>query len=369
MVQTILRELRDAAADGNRARVVELADQMLDAFERGRARESALENVARSVRSNARADDADAAATAQSVLNAAAEANQAKINVDTAVLDYVGGGDGTDLVDVLDAAIETHDAFDERVKRLRAETTDLELPPAVGVTAPDQIVVPKGRAVDGAITVRNDGTAAAREVTLDLDADATVDLAATSVERIAAGETTSVELVGTPTSAGVSRPSVTANVDDGADSASFYLHVQNKRTFLEQAVDDIVQLYSEIAGAGAALEHGRGSGKSNGKNTNSGKGNGKNSSNGKSGVVPPGLENKLRQITERTIEIIGRIERGADERSVDNQIRSVTNQIGALSNQLEATAGKKLRAADAPRLQRDIESIVEVYESARKAQA
>ncbi len=359
-VQQILHDLRGAVERDDRNRVVRLTEQMLDEFEQARAREKAMENAARSIRGTAAASGSNATVTAQSAIDAAARANQAKINVDTAVLDYVGGGDRDDLLETLESAIETHDALDERFERLRDEAADVDHPPAVGVTAPNQLVVPKGERVDEAITVRNDGVVDVEDIALEIDSDAGIALSRSSVERLDAGETTDVGLEGTATSADVFRPEVTATVDNVENDETFYLHVQTKRTFLEQAVDDLVQLYSEIAGAAAAVDH-AGTKKQNG--------NSRGDDDSDDNVVPSGLENKMRGIIGRTIEIVGRIENGATDRSVDNQIRAVSNELGALAAQIEAKAGTKLRAADAPRLRRDVEAIVEVYEDARTAEA
>lgn len=366
MVQPVLRDIRNAIQSDDRERVVELVDSMLDAFEQGRAREQSLENAARSIRVNARSVDSDATAAAHSVIESSTKANQAKINVDTAVLNYIGGEDDGTTVETLENAIETHDTLDQNVEELQTTAADLDLPPAVGIAVPDQFVVPKGKGIDSSITVRNDGTTDVDTITIDLETEAEISLSTSSVDDLGANETVDIGFSGTLTTADVFRPTVSVSADEPLDTESFYLHVQNKRTYLEQAIDELVEMYSEMAAASVSGP-GNAGGNSGGGPGNSGGGPGNSGDNSGSSPVHPGLENKVKGIAERTVEIIGAIEQGTAEQSVNNQIGSVINRIQALINQMEALSGKALASASVPRLRTDAEAIIEVYENGQVA--
>lgn len=374
MVQDLLESLRTAVRDDDRSRAVELTAELLDAFERNRATVRARANLARTARDRARGNS-DVVEAATTVLELAPKTNEAKIEVDEALLGYVSGTEPGDLPDALTAAIEVHDSFDERASQLTAtiEGADVDLPVFVTVVAPNQFVVPKGRPVDGRVSIRNDTTQPAADVAVSLDSDAELALSETAIDRIPPGEAATVRLVGTPTD-GEFRPQVTATVDDQSDSASPHLLVQNKRTYLEQAVDELVKLYNDLAVAAArADDSGAGAGGGRGGGTG-----GNGTAGGNDSLVPPGIDNTARTIARRTLQIIdqieasgssgnGRSDAGPAPEAIDNQIGSVVNEVEAFANQITAKAGKELFADAEPQLQRDAGALIDVYEDAQTA--
>lgn len=387
MIQQSFDELRTAVREGDRSRAVEVTARLMDEYDRDRARVRAQASLARSARETA-GGTGSVVEAAQAVLETASRTNETKIDVDTELLGYLRGDDPDDLVATLGIAIETHDRFDERVTELRTtlEETDADTQAFVTVVAPNQFVVPKGVPIDRDVTIRNDTTETAEDVELSIRSDASLSLSPTTIDGLPGGETAAVTVSGTP-DAGEYRLAISATVDGRTDSVSPYLLVQDKRTFLEQAVEELVELYNDLAIAAARVDDatgdgtdgdgGSGNSENGGRGNDEGTGSGSGSRTGGDTPVPSGIDNKIRVIATRTLEIIDRIEGskggdgrgggGAPAKAIDNGIGSVINQIAALQNQISAQAGKGLSADAEAQLVHDAEALIGLYEDAQDA--
>lgn len=387
MIQESFDELRTAVREGDRSRAVGVTARLMDEYDRDRARVRAQASLARSARETA-GGTGPVVEAAQAVLETASRTNETKIDVDTELLGYLRGDDPDDLVAALGTAIETHDRFDERVTELRTtlEETDADTQAFVTVVTPNQFVVPKGVPIDRDVTIRNDTTETAEDVELSIRTDASLSLSPTTIDGLPGGETAAVTVSGTP-DAGEYRPTISAMVDGRTDSVSPYLLVQDKRTFLEQAVEELVELYNDLAIAAARVDDatgdgtdgdgGSGNSENGGRGNDEGTGSGSGSRTGGDTPVPSGIDNKIRVIATRTLEIIDRIEGskggdgrgggGAPVKAIDNGIGSVINQIAALQNQISAQAGKGLSADAEAQLVHDAEALIGLYEDAQDA--
>lgn len=371
MAETILRELRDAASRNDRAKVAELTDELLATFDQRRARGEAIQHSARTVREGVGRSDEEVRSAAEFVLTERNRADEAKINVDRALYSYLFGGEAAPVVDAVDEAIDAFQALDDAVERLQdVEPEEQVLPPIVSLTLQEQVVVPKGQQIDSSFTIRNDGQEAVENLSLDIGEMGDLSLSPATIDRLEPGKQVGVEIVGAP-SPDTYEPTIAVTGPDGDqfDSDTFYLHVRDKRRYLVQAIGDLVTLYEDIATA-AALAEGRDvdrephdTDNQNGQSDGSGTG----FSDEDQALVPSGIDSKMRTIAERTLDTLRRIQHGQNERPIDNRIGATINQIGALSNQLDALAGKKLDEASTVRLQRDLEDVVDVYETAREA--
>lgn len=371
MVQSQLRALRTAVDSGDRQQAVALADELIEAFDADRARVRAQAGLARAAREQL-VGTTPVVTAASAVLETAPRTNETKIAVDTDLLPYLRGEPPGELAATLSTAIDAHDRFDERVAAFRSavETAETTLPGRVAVTAPSQFVAPKETAIDGTVTVRNDTPQPVTDVTVSVSAAAPLRLSPTSIDEVPPGETVAVQIDGTP-AAGEYQPTITASANGVSDTASPYLLVQHKGTYLEQAVDELTEIYEAIAVAGAEQA---GSGSGNG----SGNGNGNGGGSGGS-PVPPGIDNTARTIVERTIAILDEVNAArtaaADAgqqgtppaAALNNQIGAVINQVGALQAQVAAQAGQQLAAAADPRLQQELDGLIDVYEAAQTA--
>lgn len=385
MVQELLRHVRTAVQNENRERVVDLTPELLDAFERNRTKVRAQASLARTARASA-PGTTDIVESVQNVLRTASKTNQTKINVDKNLLSYIRGDDPDNLEEALTTAIETHNRFDNNFTKLttQLEDSDVDVPSSVTIVSPNQFIVPKGANVEGQVTVRNDSTRVVENIDLSLESTAPLTLSQSEIKRIPSGDTTTVGFSGTP-SGGEYQPEITATVDNRSDSATPYLLVQNKRTYLEQAIDELINLYNDLAVAAARIDspgnsRNDGSGGENSSNRRSDEDSSNETLGGNDTVLPSGIENKTRLIAKRTLTIINRIEGSQSTKSdddqdsdsiqmeaINNQIGSVINEVEALQNQIAALEGKKLYAEAGPQLQRDAGALIDIYEDAQEA--
>lgn len=368
MTQNIYREIRAGIESGDRERTVEAATELLDATERDRARVSALKKLAKAARNDA----GGRLPVATDVIETGARVGEAKIAVNDALVGYLRGKSAEPVVAELTDAIEAHNQFDDAVAELKSELEDgdTETGTSVFVTpvAADQFIVPKGSELTGELTVRNDTTTAAENISVAIQTEAAVGLESDAIETIPAGSTATVAFGGTP-DAGKYKTEFTATVEGRSESTTSYVLVQDKQDYLERALNDLVEWFENVAIAAGRVTDSSGTG--NG-------GNGEGNGGGDGTVVPTGIQNKTERVAERTVTLIdevaglanagsgGRGSKGTP-RAIDNKIGSVINEIEALQNQIEAQSGKGLDADSVPQLLRDADSVTEFYEKAQEA--
>lgn len=366
MVQSKLKTLYEAVEQDNTERTVELTDEVLKTFKERRATNEAVDKTADSVRSAT--DDEALASTAESVMVARTKANEATILVNRALLTYLQSEGGqSKLLEEIDNAIDAFNTLDSQFAQLRAGAEEIELPTIISLVTPDQIVVPLGTRPESAISVRNDGNSVTDQVELELESDLEVALSPSTIEELDADESETIGFDDAPTTAGSFDATIIASINETeeiVDSTSVYIRVEDKSTYLKRALGDLTNLYEDLAIAGAAVQN----------------------EDDEDRVVPSGIDEKVRNVTKQTIDLIAKVgennqSRGRNngqgqgqnngqgqEKSLDNQIGSVINMLGALENQINAQSGKQFTESDASRLRHDTQLIASVYESAQNAQ-
>lgn len=241
-----LLDVRNALVDDDRAGVVKLVDPLVDAFDERRNREEALSAFARQMDAAA-SPESDAETAAVDVLTAAREAATARSRLTTVLSGYLKGQkDAMTAVDTAETAIDKSEAFESAEATARDFATNLVIPPALLISAPDSIQIPKGKSLDIEITMENLGTSAAESLEVTTESDLDVTVPQSELDSLTGGESTTIRLVGSPTTSVTSTLSVFVEGDNSFETVDIDVTVISRLGYLKRAATQFDELKSDI---------------------------------------------------------------------------------------------------------------------------
>lgn len=336
-------DFRDALRDGDTAGAVDGFDGFDAAVDDQANRESALRDVARGVIARTPPDE-PAHQAAQGFLRAVNDAQGArtKAKYDFA-LHLEGGPSAADVADRVDAVLDTTDAVETAAGDLREEADGIDLPPALSVTGPSALLVPKGTSIEAEYTASNVGVTPASDLDVTLDGYDGVSASPDAIDSLTAGADATITVSG-PADETVEAPLV---VSVGAESARTDLRVLDKAGFLDRALtvlDEVQQRLERVS----------------------------DDADGKGNSDFRGLENKLRTARNRIEKLKKEAESGGGKgrgKSLDERIRSTMKLLGAFINQAEGLSPRQLSSQDAAVLAGDAGEVIDELETATRAAA
>lgn len=241
-----LGEVRDALAADDRGRVVELVDPLVEAFDERRDREAMLSTFARNLDATAPADS-EAERAAVEALQAAREAATARTQLTTTLAGYVNEQrDAATVLDATDTAATASEAVESAADSAHDAASDVDLPPALFLSGPDAVQLPKGTDLDVRLTLDNVGTDAAEAVSVEATAPVDVSVTSTDVGTLDGGATATMHLVGAPSTAETTTVSVIAEGAETLDSLDVDVTVISWLGYLERAQSRFHDLLSDI---------------------------------------------------------------------------------------------------------------------------
>lgn len=332
MATAELRELRDALQANDAVRITEAIADVVDALSVSRSRRRAMESLASQVTDSAD-PQSDATTAARSYLSASSKAGQTSLAVLTAAFGYVDGEASTsETLDVVERAVEEHNAASSAEADLRDQKAGVELPALLALAPPDDVEIPVGRSKTVEATVENLGGASATDVTASVDSDLDVSVSPSNLGTVEADDAVSLTLSISGESSGTYDVTLEVAGESDTDGVTVSVVVVEAASYLEQARSLLVQMREQVESLSSGDEEqngGKGKGKGNGK------GNGNGGSNG--------LSNKLDTAIGRLDDLLEAIERGRpNETAIDNRIDAVGEQVEAFRRQLDALGGKQV---------------------------
>lgn len=364
MVRETFAALRDALAADSPTEVNAVMEQLDSEIVEQRAREEGYVTQARAVRGS-RATSDTAAETALALQQQVGETVAARGRIFTAVDNYLTGRkSGQEAANIVGGELAAFDDLREAADSFESAVTTDELPPALVLTGLETLAVPKGTAIEEAVSVDNVGGSELTGVSLSVETDPTVDLelSPTDLGRIGPEESVTATLSGTPLRD--TDVLVTASGGDQSDSIDVTINVRDVREIIGEALTDIYELLKRLRSALSGATDGGsddGRGKENGRGGRGTNGNG-NGNRGRS------FEAKLEAATKSLAEAFDRIEDGDPESAVDGKLEAATEQIGAFVNEVEAQSGKRLPEKAAAQLTTDGRALVATIETAKTAE-
>lgn len=313
---------RDALAEGDDADAVERFSAFGDALSVQSARARALQTVARGVVART-GTDGDLHGAAQRFLQAAHDAQQARVRVEGEFFLYTQDGPSAgDVADTVDELVAADGELREAAAALREEAAagGVDLPPAVAVFGPDDLSAPAGETVTATYTVANVGTVAVPELSVTVAAegvDASVDPA--TVSGLDPGEEATATVEVATDDPGDYELTLGAAGDEASDDLGVAVAVLGPGDYLETA-------RAAVRDAIDRLERVR-----------------ENADGELDGIA--GLLDKLRTVEDRIDDIEEQLDADSPPGvAVANRIRSATRTLGAVLNQIDALEGTSLTA-------------------------
>lgn len=247
-----LEQFRDAVADGDEVRAIDLSTDMLDEVDTKSEGERGIERVARSIVMDASSSD-ELIQAADSLTDALIAAEEARTSLAYLVIGLAKGRFDRD------AALETTDRVLERRKQVNQAKSELRETSGfedvesklVAYTSTDSVAIPKGTKETVTFSVENSGGSPASNVSLTHESEVDVHLAPEVIESIEPGETTSVDVfVPESTPDGQFDVRVLVQRETGNDtSIVISIHVRSKVDFVRRALrglDDIEDLIVDL---------------------------------------------------------------------------------------------------------------------------
>lgn len=355
-----LTTLSDALQADDPSQVESATESVLEEFDARRQREDALEDllVAVDARTPDRTTTPEGTA-AEDLQVAIVELEQARLDLDTAIVGYLSDETGADeALAAVDAVSDARTTVDSRTDDLTdaLAASERTLPPVLTLTGPSQRVVPKGDSVELSYTLENLGGTATDSISVTLDESVPLSVSQPDLEPLAPNTETTVVLAGTPDSNGVSEGLLKAEGAGRSATAELRLVVAAKADYLTTARNDAESLATTAAELQSDDESESGS---NSKNGNNG--------GGASGGGLAAVENKARTTVKRLERLIDRIESGrTNARQLDQKIAAVEELVETITVTLNGE-GTTLTATERAVFENTTSGILDSLEAARDA--
>ena len=305
------------------------------------ANEQAMRAVTRGILATTDAST-QASTAAQQFVQAATQAQQARLTFHLWFVSYMGGNISTDqFLARVDHVIEAHDTVADRAADVHDYKGEATLPLLLSLTGPEQRVVPKGNAFTTDYTLTNIGTRAVEGITGSTTVDV-FEVSPTALDTLAADESTRLTLSGTATEAGKIPIQIRVTADLITESQQLALTVLDKEGYLEQALADLDELQSKVT----AL---------------------KSSESALDQATIEGLSNKL-QTAETQLKQIQRVSGGPSSvKAVNNQLGRVIELLEAFNNQVHGLMPSQLPVVRGAMFIHDAEEVNDQLEGAISA--
>jgi hypothetical protein len=349
MVRETFASLRDALAADSPEDVRAAMERLDDEMAVQRAREEGYVKQARAARGS-RDTSEEASSSALALQQQVSQVTAARGRIFTAVDGYLtGSSSGREAADVVDSQLAAFDELAAAAESFDEAASAENLPAVLVVTGLETLAVPKGMSVEETVTVRNPGGSDLADVSLSVESEPEVDLSLsrTAFDAVAAGESATATLSGTPRRD--SDVLVSASGGGLADSIEFTLNVRDAREIIGEAITEVYELLKRLRAALSDASGGKG---------------------GKGGKGGPGrsFEAKLEAVTKSLAKAFDRIEDGDPEGAVDGKLDAAIEQAEAFVNEVEAQSGKRLPERAASDLAVDARTLVAVIEEAKAAE-
>lgn len=362
MVSDLLSEIKTALENDDKQRVVELSPGLQDAFARRRSRENAHDELANRIR--LQNSDRNLTSASTEYLNAVTAADQARIAVDVAMIEYIGDeSEADDIIEIVESAIEVEASLNDSIEKFTSQIdeSDVSLPAILVLTGPDRITFPENLYRHYEYTVTNVGGESATGIKLELEADLDLDIHPNEIESISANEEVTVELSGSSVNTGVHELKLSATSDADSDAISISAGVASKKNYLESALQDVDELRRTLAETRKSDESEE---DTNDGSDNANQSRNNNESQSREGLR--GLERQLEQVTKKIEESIYRIEQNRRERQINNKIEASINQLEAFMNQVDKSNKNRIDSGDASLLLHNASEILPRLKTAKE---
>lgn len=311
MTEALLRTLRTQVANDRVSEALETVDDLEAAFVSDRKRTEAIDTLAIAVRYRADVDSA-AADAATKYLEAATDLEQRRVELNEAILGYIGEElPPKAVVGRIDATLDAYDTLAERRATLQDAAGGISVGVLLQLASIEGFRVPKGDSIAVATEVANLGSdeTGSLEVTAESDDTVSIELSPTELEGLASDEEAIVGIDVGGVATGRTRVRISVE-GAGTESTAFRVEVLDKADYVSETLSIAERLLTDVEG--------RMEGDGNDQSLQ-------------------GLRNRFEEIVRRLEQILDHMEnddRGKGK-STDNRVNSVINRFESVVNTLE----------------------------------
>lgn len=313
MTVSTLDALQRAIERGDSVEVFSLADDLDEAFERDRERESRYDALGIGIRYAASVRD-DVIDTVDEYAEEVVTLEQRRIALEQALLGYLTNETPTKtVIEMIQDLSDGYQILEQRREELIDVKTSVSLPPILSLSQIPDTDVSVGESIALETTVSNLGNGAAMALSVDIESEMDTTYSPATIEELPGDANQNVTIRFESDQAGSFPVEINVGNDRYSESIGFRITVLDRVGYLEQA-----RAFAEAGGNVVA------------------------NSNDRSGRSLRGIGNQLSRIGDQLEKIISRIERGnRPDHAIINQLHAILNRLNAIENQLSSASGKR----------------------------
>lgn len=329
-----LRNIRNAVDKGKDAELAELISKLMDDVSKQIRRQEKLENLARTVRSNATSGTKPESVAVQ-FLKTSNETRLSKTTITATLMGYLKGEISRgDALEAIDGGIRLHSNLQNRTNELHSVKEGVDIPPILAVFSDEEVEIPKGSSKTVSITIQNLGNKKIENVSIDTETELTVNLETNTISSISPSQSKVVELDIEAQQTGEYTIGLSVVSDNAEGPIEILASIADKKKYLEIAIQQVQSIQNEVDNM-------------------------------------KGPKNKLGVVEKKLKKLVKDIESDKGPiKANNNKIRSDINELEAFINQIEAKQNKKsngnsensLNASEVGRLRHDTNQIIVTLE-------
>ena len=244
----VIRQLRKSVEKGDKSKIIELVDNIIELFSKQRRHEDPIIILAKRVR-EVSDRDSDAFDTASRFNQEFAELETARSKVisslETVLFDAPSSDETIERITELNEAINKRN---QSIQTLVEAKQQLDLPAILALTGPRDTEVPKGGTVSIALSLENVGNTAAEEIAVTVEGDLDLTADPGTITDLGKDDSREITVSGQATGAGEFRGTAIARDGDTTASHDMTLIVVDKTSHLERALQQTRDLQDTLAG-------------------------------------------------------------------------------------------------------------------------